>query len=84
VHSLPRSAPSLVVERVRSRTSLRERARYAAFIIDRPFECGGVMSGIRIYEAYKGWIYEVWFQGRVVVIGCHATLEAAQLAAATA
>ena len=42
------------------------------------------MSGIRIYEAYKGWIYEVWFQGRVVVIGCHATLEAAQRAAAAA
>jgi hypothetical protein len=42
------------------------------------------MTGIRIYPTGNGWMYEVWFQGRVVILGCHATLEAAQRAAAGA
>jgi hypothetical protein len=40
------------------------------------------MDGARIYETGIGWIYEVWFQGRVIVIGCRATFEAATRAAA--
>jgi hypothetical protein len=39
------------------------------------------MRGANIYLTGSGWIYEVWFQGRVVVIGCCATLEAAMRAA---
>jgi hypothetical protein len=35
-----------------------------------------------IYPTGNGWIYEVWFQGRVIVIGCCATFEAAVQAAA--
>ena len=35
------------------------------------------MDEARIYQADGGWIYEVWFQGRVIVIGFRATLEAA-------
>ena len=40
------------------------------------------MDEAGIYQADGGWIYEVWFQGRVIVIGFRATLEAAQRAAA--
>jgi hypothetical protein len=40
------------------------------------------MNGIRIYQTSSGWIYEVWFMGRAVVIGCSATLAKATLAAA--
>jgi len=40
------------------------------------------VSGVRIYQAPSGWIYEVWFQGRVITLGCRATLEAAKRAAA--
>jgi len=40
------------------------------------------MSKPRIYQTHCGWIYEVWFQGRVVVVGCRATFEAAVRAAA--
>lgn len=39
-------------------------------------------NGVRIYEVPSGWIYEVWFQGRVITIGCRITLEAAKRAAA--
>jgi hypothetical protein len=42
------------------------------------------MASIRdanIYLTRTGWMYEVWFQGRVIVIGCCATLEAAMRAA---
>ena len=39
------------------------------------------MSETRIYQTDRGWIYEVWFQGRVVVVGCRTTLEAAVRAA---
>jgi hypothetical protein len=42
------------------------------------------MTGIRIYQTYSGWVYEIWFQGRVVIVGCRATREAAQRAAAAA
>jgi hypothetical protein len=62
---------------------VRVGVRYAGSNIDRPSHPGGAMSGIRIYQAYHGWIYEVWFQGRVVIIGCCASLEAAQRAAAS-
>jgi hypothetical protein len=40
------------------------------------------MRDANIYPTDNGWIYEVWFQGRVIVIGCCATLEAAVRAAA--
>ena len=40
-----------------------------------------LMCGANIYSTGNGWIYEVWFQGRVIVIGCCATLEAATRAA---
>jgi hypothetical protein len=40
------------------------------------------MDSTRIYQTASGWVYEVWFQGRVIVIGCRATLEAATRAAA--
>jgi hypothetical protein len=36
-----------------------------------------------IYVTPNGWMYEVWFQGRVVVVGCCATFEAAMRAVAT-
>lgn len=36
----------------------------------------------KIYVTRSGWIYEVWFEGRVIVIGCCATLEEATRAAA--
>jgi hypothetical protein len=35
-----------------------------------------------IYLTGNGWIYEVWFDGRVIVVGCCATFEAATRAAA--
>jgi hypothetical protein len=38
-------------------------------------------GGTNIYPIADGWVYEVWFLGRVVVIGCCATLEAAMRAA---
>jgi hypothetical protein len=44
-------------------------------------EPGRVMSETKIYQTDRGWIYEVWFQGRVVVVGCRATFEAAVRAA---
>ncbi len=40
------------------------------------------MTSSYIYPTGNGWIYAVWFQGRVIVIGCRATLEAAMRAAA--
>jgi hypothetical protein len=40
------------------------------------------MDGSKIYQGIGGWIYEVWVQGRIVVIGCRATFEAATRAAA--
>jgi hypothetical protein len=40
------------------------------------------LRGPNIYLTGNGWIYEVWFQGRVIVIGCCATLEAAMREAA--
>lgn len=42
------------------------------------------MNGIKIYEGASGWIYEVWFADRLVVIGCCATLAAATRQAALA
>jgi hypothetical protein len=39
------------------------------------------MRSANIYSTGNGWIYEVWFQGRVIVIGWCATLEAATRAA---
>ena len=39
------------------------------------------MRGSNIYLTRNGWMYEVWFQERVIVIGCCATLEAAVRAA---
>ena len=41
-----------------------------------------MMDGTKIYQTASGWIYEVWLRGRVVVVGCRATLEAATRAAA--
>jgi hypothetical protein len=41
------------------------------------------MRGANIYSTDNGWIYEVWFQGRVVVVGCCLTFEAAMRAVAT-
>ena len=41
-----------------------------------------IMDSTRIYQTASGWVYAVWFQGRVIVIGCRATLEAATRAAA--
>jgi hypothetical protein len=40
------------------------------------------MNRAKIYRTDSGWIYEVWFQGRVIVIGCCLTFEAATRAAA--
>jgi len=40
------------------------------------------MHRSNIYPTAAGWMYEIWFQGRVIVIGCCATLEAARRAAA--
>ena len=42
------------------------------------------MNGINIYQKPGGWIYEVWYQGRILVIGCCKTLAEAQRAAAMA
>jgi hypothetical protein len=42
------------------------------------------MNGVKIYESSSGWIYEVWFMGRAVVIGCCLTLEDATREAALA
>jgi hypothetical protein len=35
-----------------------------------------------VYPTGSGWVYEVWFEKRVIVIGCCATFEAATRAAA--
>ncbi|MGZ9003539.1 MAG: hypothetical protein ACXW20_07130 [Burkholderiales bacterium] len=40
------------------------------------------MNQVTIYQTHSGWIYEVWFQGRIVVIGCSTTFDAARRAAA--
>jgi len=40
------------------------------------------VDGVRIYQTPSGWLYEVWFQSRLITIGCPATLEAAKRAAA--
>lgn len=42
------------------------------------------MNGIRIYQAPYGWIYQVCFMGRTVVLGCCPTLEEAMREAALA
>ncbi|MEA3155947.1 MAG: hypothetical protein QOK44_3536 [Betaproteobacteria bacterium] len=42
------------------------------------------MNGIKIYPAPSGWIYEVWFMGRAIAVGCCATLAAATREAARA
>jgi hypothetical protein len=34
-----------------------------------------------IYVTATGWIYEVWYAGRVIVVGCCETREAATRAA---
>jgi hypothetical protein len=41
------------------------------------------MRGANIYLTRSGWMYEVWFQGRVIVIGCCESFEAAMRAATT-
>jgi hypothetical protein len=40
------------------------------------------MYDLNIYLTATGWIYEVWYGGRVSVIGCCETREAATCAAA--
>jgi hypothetical protein len=40
------------------------------------------MSGIKVYLGHNGWIYEVWYEGRCVVVGCCTTEEAAYRACA--
>jgi hypothetical protein len=35
------------------------------------------MNGIKVYQAHNGWIYEVWLQGRCVVMGCCRSEDAA-------
>ena len=42
------------------------------------------MNGIKVYQTASGWIYEVWFMDRAVVIGCCTTLAAATRHAALA
>ena len=42
------------------------------------------MSTAKIYETAIGWVFEIWFQGRIVIVGCRSTREAAQRAAAMA
>lgn len=42
------------------------------------------MNGIKVYQTPGGWIYEVWFMGRAIVIGCCATRAAATREAALA
>jgi hypothetical protein len=42
------------------------------------------MNGIKIYQTSSGWIYQVWFMDRAIIIGCCATLEAAMREAALA
>jgi hypothetical protein len=36
-----------------------------------------ITSGIKLYPTSDGWIYEVWFMNRAIVIGCCATFAAA-------
>jgi hypothetical protein len=42
------------------------------------------MKTIRIYQSAAGWIYEIWFDGRPLVVGCTKTREKAELEAAIA
>jgi hypothetical protein len=42
------------------------------------------MKTIRIYQSAAGWIYEIWFDGRPLVVGCSKTREKAELEAAIA
>ena len=35
------------------------------------------MNGIKVYRSHNGWIYELWFHGRCVVVGCCKTEAAA-------
>lgn len=35
------------------------------------------MNEIKVYRSYNGWIYQLWFQGRCVVVGCCKTEAAA-------
>ena len=35
-------------------------------------------DGVKLYQTSSGWIYEVWFMHRAIVIGCCATLAAAR------
>lgn len=39
------------------------------------------MNGIKVYQTPNGWIFEVRFQGSIIIIGCRSTLEAAHRAA---
>lgn len=39
------------------------------------------MSGVKIYQGQGGWIYELWFQGRCIVMGCCESKEQAEIAA---
>jgi hypothetical protein len=45
-------------------------------------ETPALLDGAKIYQTPSGWIYEVWFQGRLITIGCRVTLEAARREAA--
>jgi hypothetical protein len=40
------------------------------------------MSAAKVYESGTGWMYEVWYQGRVIIVGYRGTFEAATRAAA--
>ena len=42
------------------------------------------MKTIHIYQSAAGWIYEIWFDGRPLVVGCSRTREKAELEAALA
>ena len=64
---------------VRSRTVTGDRRDS-----NEPITSRHAMNGIRIYESSSGWIYEVWFLGRAVIVGCCRTLETATREAARA
>lgn len=42
------------------------------------------MNGVKIYQTANGWIYEIWYLGRAIIVGCSATLADATLEAQTA
>jgi hypothetical protein len=42
------------------------------------------MKTIHIYQSAAGWIYEIWFDGRPLVVGCSKTREKAEFEAAIA